>query len=246
METSDAIYDEHLSNEIREDAFEFLQFSLKFGGFTYNESQLHDRIINIHTYHDIKCIPQDDFLFFWRPSLVYSIFGREKYFSCDLNKPSSITHILVQPLFLDKKELIMDRIISTESYLYEVMKLRFTRKLVTYLYGGMPYIKPYLRLIQELDVINRETISIRVEKRDGSNILDELGERKRNFREEFPELFVSRDYGDRFKAEVNPFHIPDGIDNEVHSRAIHHEVKHFLKEIKNDPHHSLNTQSFLT
>ena len=175
-------------------------------GLIFTENKIRNELNKISTYEDIKKIDaeNDHILYNWVPALVFNVIGYDAYKKCDLNKEDSNTFLMFRPGEIVDDTIIKD-IKQIGDYTFTKCRYKFTKKLISILYGGFPWFPAYCCacIKKIIDVKNRyrdnninETINIKLTDKQG--------------------------FG--FDGIIHSFHSPNPIENNRHCQAINEEL----------------------
>lgn len=201
---------------------ESVLLALEMMGTNDYSAEILEKMEKINTYDDIKDIKEGDFLFEWRPALVFEKCGYEKYRNCDLNKESKQTYIIFRPgIEIDK--LILENIRKENKCFIEEFRYIFTKRLIARIYGGFPWFRSYCRICDELELWNKESIAYRITSEQ--YCINYIVELKNKYRTTYKDKTIKRDYSDEYyPGIIHTFHTPNCIENEIHCKAIEKEL----------------------
>ena len=207
-----------LNKENKEKFLEDLKKVFEYGyikGFDY----VANVISLINDIEDVKKYLNDELVKYWIPAIVERLFGREAYKTCDLNKESKETFMLINPAFLQYEwshfnNMAID-VIKNQNYCEcESKSIDYSKELICYLYGGFKWFDSYVRILDEEKLIDKKTVVYFV--KDEEVIVERMKKYKDEYRMVREKQIIKKVYPEmEYPGVIRPFHTPNKIENEV-------------------------------
>lgn len=198
---------------------------IEYARIFMSESFEKDLYLNeLNKIQSIKDIENSDVLKPWESSIIYNLEGLEALKREGKKRQNLKTYLIIHPIFIDLYKLIEEELseflairndVSKKKYSY-----RFTKELVTRLYGGTPWFEPYTRICLAKEIFTQNSICYQFLSKEKDCVLD-LVVFKNRFREKYPNLELKMNFHDcKLPGKITPFHTPDSVENDNHVRAI--------------------------
>lgn len=159
-------------------------------------------------------------LYEWVPTVILQAYGLDVYKTFELTPQCDKTIILANPLFKDCDDYIKD-IEAMNVYEIERHEYTFTTALAAHIYGGTPWFRACYRAYKKEGVFGKTGYAYTVTRRDGREGLNALISFKNDWREKHREMIKKIPFTDEaFSGIINPFHIPNPIENSRHMKSI--------------------------
>ena len=198
-------------------------------GLIFTENKIRNELNKISTYEDIKKIDaeNDHILYNWVPALVFNVIGYDAYKKCDLNKEDSNTFLMFRPGEIVDDTIIKD-IKQIGDYTFTKCRYKFTKKLISILYGGFPWFPAYCCACEKESLWDEigEVLFIRDINYHAciKKIIDVKNRYRDNNINETINIKLTDKQGFGFDGIIHSFHSPNPIENNRHCQAINEEL----------------------